>query len=50
MRNKKKFWCLIASIFFINNVQENGPKNKIHVHIVEQIKKIIKSELYILYI
>ena len=38
MENKKKYKCSIASIYFINNVWCNGPKDQIPAHIVELIK------------
>ena len=43
MKNKKKYLCTIASIFFIKNVLQNGPKNKILALIVEQT--CIKNDL-----
>ena len=35
MKNKKKLLCLIVSIFFIKNVQQNGQGNQKPALIVE---------------
>ena len=35
MKNNKKFLCLIVSIFFIKNVQQNGQGNQKRALIVE---------------